>query len=177
MSNTINVRGTPFTVPAQWSNNAAYICATKYARVVNGVKENSAEAICSRIAGALYPANRGMYSYLLRGMLNQEFAFNSPVWFNLGTRPDPQTSACFILGVEDNFESITNWWKTQTFVFKHGSGIGTDLSNIREKGASIGTDGIASGPLSFARVADAIGSATRSGGITRRAATMLTLRD
>src|SRR3970040_1663144 len=46
-------------------------------------------------------------------LINQLACFNSPVWFNVGTREKPQCSACFILSVQDDMESILDWCRTE----------------------------------------------------------------
>ena len=140
-------------------------------------------------------------TYLL---LHQYAAFNSPVWFNTGLyqsygvqgRPsgyrfnpeedrveecqdsyrNPQISACFIQSVEDNMDSIMNLAKSEAMLFKYGSGTGTDLSTLRSSREKIQGGGRASGPVSFMRIYDATASVIKSGGKTRRAAKMQTLK-
>ena len=64
-------------------------------------------------------------------LVNQKAAFNSPVWFNVGWREHPQCSACFILSVQDDMESILGWNTKEGIIFKGGSGSGINLSKIR----------------------------------------------
>ncbi len=137
--------------------------------------------------------------------LHQHGAFNSPVWFNVGLyhqygvkgsrgnycwdaetksirRPDtpyeyPQGSACFIQSVEDNMEDIMRLARSEAMLFKFGSGTGTDLSTIRSAKEKLSGGGIPSGPLSFMRVYDQIAAVVKSGGKTRRAAKMQSLKD
>lgn len=139
--------------------------------------------------------------------LNQYGAFNSPVWFNVGLHHEygvgtdsakgnwhyedsldqakratsqyeyPQGSACFIQSVDDDLESILKLAHSEGMLFKFGSGTGTDLSPIRSKRESISGGGIPSGPMSFLRVYDQVANVVRSGGKTRRAAKMNTIRD
>ncbi len=139
--------------------------------------------------------------------LNQHGAFNSPVWFNVGLdqayqiesaasrgnfRWDsqakapvpvpnpyryPQSSACFIQGVEDNLDSIMKLAEAEALLFKFGSGSGTDLSSIRSSREKLSGGGRPSGPLSFLAVYDAVAGVVKSGGKTRRAAKMNTLKD
>lgn len=140
-------------------------------------------------------------------LLNQHGAFNSPVWFNLGLhqaygigttsakgnyfwnqqhkRVDrapnpyayPQCSACFIQSVEDDLESIMELAKAEAMLFKFGSGSGTDLSSIRSTREKLSGGGKPSGPLSFLAVYDSVAGVVKSGGKTRRAAKMNTLKD
>ena len=57
-------------------------------------------------------------------LVNQQAAFNSPVWFNVGFEENPQCSACFILSVEDTMESILDWNTKEGMIFRGGSGSG-----------------------------------------------------
>jgi ribonucleoside-diphosphate reductase alpha chain len=139
--------------------------------------------------------------------VNQHGAFNSPVWFNVGLYHQygigkdsargawhwnpktgeaerahtqyeyPQGSACFIQSVEDNMESIMRLAHAEAMLFKYGSGTGTDLSPIRSGKEKLSGGGRPSGPLSFLKVYDQVANVVKSGGKTRRAAKMNTLRD
>jgi len=72
-------------------------------------------------------------------------------------------------------ESILEWYRQEGIIFKGGSGSGVNLSNIRGSHEQLSSGGIASGPLSFMRAADASAGAIKSGGKTRRAAKMVVL--
>ena len=89
----------------------------------------------------------------------------------------PQGSACFIQSVDDNMESIMQLAYSEAMLFKYGSGTGTDLSPIRSSREKLSGGGRPSGPLSFLRVYDQVANVVKSGGKTRRAAKMNTLRD
>ena len=102
-------------------------------------------------------------------------AFNSPVWFNVGFEESPQCSACFILSVEDEMESILGWNTKEGKIFRGGSGSGINLSKIRGSMEPLSKGGTASGPVSFMRGADAWAGTIKSGGKTRRAAKMVVL--
>ncbi len=84
----------------------------------------------------------------------------------------PQCSACFILDVEDNMESILQHAVEEGRLFKYGSGTGTNFSSIRSSKEPVSGGGVASGPLSFMRIYDAVAGSIRSGGRTRRSAKM-----
>jgi len=62
-------------------------------------------------------------------------------------------------------------------LFKYGSGTGTDLTPIRSSREKLSGGGRPSGPLSFLKVYDQVANVVKSGGKTRRAAKMNTLRD
>jgi ribonucleoside-diphosphate reductase alpha chain len=89
----------------------------------------------------------------------------------------PQCSACFIQSVEDNMESIMRLAHSEAMLFKFGSGTGSDLSPIRSAKEKLSGGGRPSGPLSFLKVYDQVANVVKSGGKTRRAAKMNTLRD
>ena len=109
-------------------------------------------------------------------LLHQYCAFNSPVWFNIGVADVPQqASACFILSVDDDMDSILNWYAEEGRIFKGGSGAGVNLSRIRGSDEALRGGGEASGPVSFMRGADASAGTIKSGGKTRRAAKMVLL--
>ncbi|MCA9203930.1 MAG: vitamin B12-dependent ribonucleotide reductase, partial [Planctomycetales bacterium] len=136
--------------------------------------------------------------------LHQHGSFNSPVWFNVGLfhqygvkgakcnwhwnretqqveQPEnpyeyPQGSACFIQAVGDNMEDIMRLATSEAMLFKFGSGTGTDLSTIRSSKEKLSGGGKPSGPLSFMRVYDQIAAVVKSGGKTRRAAKMQSLK-
>jgi ribonucleoside-diphosphate reductase alpha chain len=144
------------------------------------------------------------YNELTWLCVNQYGAFNSPVWFNCGlfevngvkgdkhnyhwdSKSDkpvecessyefPQSSACFIQSVEDTMEDIMRLAKSEAMLFKHGSGTGTDMSTLRSSKEKLSGGGKPSGPLSFMRVFDQIAGVIKSGGKTRRAAKMQSLK-
>lgn len=136
---------------------------------------------------------------------NQYGAFNSPVWFNVGLYHQygvrdsggktiygwdrkrkkvvavdpyerPQASACFIISVDDSIDDIWQLMGESARLFKFGSGVGADWSKLRSSKEKLSGGGIPSGPVSFMRVQDATGGTIKSGGKTRRAAIMQTLK-
>lgn len=107
--------------------------------------------------------------------VHQHFAFNSPVYFNVGLVEKPQASACFILDVQDDMESITNWLKNEAIIFKNGSGSGCNLSNLRATNEKVRGGGTASGPCSFLKGTDVFAGVIKSGGTLRRSAKLACL--
>ncbi len=86
-----------------------------------------------------------------------------------------QGSACFIISVQDSLvgeNSLTDQIIKETLLFKYGSGVGTNWSNIRSKNEFLSGGGKSSGLLSFLKVSDRNAGAIKSGGTTRRAAKM-----
>ena len=179
--------GTEF--PSFWSVNASTIVTTKYFRGALGtaVREQSLRQLIDRVVKTYRQAGED-YGYFIDGesaeifeheltwmLLHQYFSFNSPVWFNVGTKSPQQVSACFILSVEDSMDSILNWYREEGFIFKGGSGAGLNLSRIRSSKELLSSGGTASGPVSFMRGADASAGTIKSGGATRRAAKMVVL--
>jgi ribonucleoside-diphosphate reductase alpha chain len=136
-------------------------------------------------------------------LVHQIGAFNSPVWFNCGLFHEygikgsggnyavdlatgnayltedsytrPQVSACFIQSCSDDLDSIFSLVHDEARVFKYGSGSGTNFSKLRGKMERLSGGGTSSGLMSFLEVLDKAAGATKSGGITRRAAKMVVL--
>jgi ribonucleotide reductase alpha subunit len=179
--------------PKSWSQNATNIVAQKYFRGQLGhpARERSVKQMISRVAGTITRWGRegGYFATgadaeafeheLTHILLHQMAAFNSPVWFNCGWQPEGspknQMSACFILSVEDEMESILDWNTKEGIIFRGGSGSGINLSKIRGSMEPLSRGGTASGPVSFMRGADAWAGSIKSGGGTRRAAKMVVL--
>jgi ribonucleoside-diphosphate reductase alpha chain len=74
-------------------------------------------------------------------------------------------------------EDIMHLAYSEAMLFKYGSGTGTDLSPIRSSREKLSGGGRPSGPMSFLKVYDQVANVVKSGGKTRRAAKMNTLRD
>jgi len=90
----------------------------------------------------------------------------------------PQPHACFILSVDDdlvNDGGIMDLWVREARIFKYGSGVGTNFSNIRGEGEKLSGGGSSSGLMSFLKIGDRAAGAIKSGGTTRRAAKMVCL--
>jgi ribonucleoside-diphosphate reductase alpha chain len=90
----------------------------------------------------------------------------------------PQPHACFILSVDDdlvNDGGIMDLWVREARIFKYGSGVGTNFSNIRGEGEKLSGGGTSSGLMSFLKIGDRAAGAIKSGGTTRRAAKMVCL--
>ncbi len=95
-----------------------------------------------------------------------------------GSYEFPQPHACFIQPVEDdlvNSGGIMDLIVREARLFKHGSGTGTNFSNVRSVGEKLGGGGTSSGLMSFLMVGDVAAGAIKSGGTTRRAAKMVCL--
>lgn len=105
---TINFEQRQVEFPAFWSDNAVTITTTKYFRGKEGSegRESSLRQLIDRIVDTYVAAgvenkyfaskkDADIFSDELKWLLlNQHFAFNSPVWFNVGTKSPQQVSAC-----------------------------------------------------------------------------------
>ena len=90
----------------------------------------------------------------------------------------PQPHACFILSVSDdlvNEGGIMDLWTREARIFKYGSGVGTNFSQIRGANEKLSGGGSSSGLMSFLKIGDRAAGAIKSGGTTRRAAKMVCL--
>ena len=138
--------------------------------------------------------------------ISRRFAFNSPVQFNAGLyneygiegspginyfkNPEtgevskiengcnikPQSHACFIKGPRDNLESILKHIIDEGGIFSSGSGIGQEIGALRAQGEPLSSGGKSSGPMSFFQIYDRAAGSIKSGGKSRRAARMTTMR-
>lgn len=71
-------------------------------------------------------------------------------------KPIGQLASCFLLGVDDNIESITETLANTALISKHGGGIGMWYSDIRSKNQMIkSTHGLSSGIVKQIKLFDA----------------------
>jgi len=174
--------------PKQWSQTAIDIMASKYFCFdESGIKETSIAQCIMRVVNTITDWGKEQNYFdtdtdcttfedeLSSLLCHQVVSFNSPVWFNVGAKKEPQTSACFINSIEDSMNSIMDLAKIEANLFKNGSGTGTNFSPLRGKGEALSKGGVASGPVSFMKGFDAFAGIIRSGGKMRRAAKMVIL--
>jgi len=152
-----------------------------YLKDSDGVPTETWELLCRRVADAvaLVDCEHEGYKELKETFFNMiyrlDFLPNSPCLMNAGTEIG-QLSACFVLPVADSMHGIFTAIRNGALVHKTGGGTGYSFSRLRSKNASVrSTQGVASGPLSFAAVFDAATETIKQGG-KRRGANMGVLR-
>jgi len=104
-------------------------------------------------------------------MTSQDFLPNSPTMMNAGGRLG-QLSACFVLGMPDDMQSIMKTTSDAALIFKSGGGVGINYSDLRDEGEIVAsTSGVASGPVSFMKIINTVTEVVKQGG-KRRGANM-----
>jgi len=201
--------------PVAWSSLARTMTASKYFFGEQGTsqRESSVRSLVGRVSSTI--AKWGMKQdyfssekeadafrqELAHLSYSQKMAFNSPVWFNVGTHllakgshekkeayiikdgkvvpmpigkelAYPQTAACFIQSVGDTMEDIMELAKREALLFKYGSGTGSNLSSLRSSREKLSSGGKPSGPLAYWAFYDKVAGIVKSGGKTRRASKM-----
>jgi len=171
-------------VPEFWSDQTLAIVCSKYFGGSGPTREKGVDEMIKRVSGTItkWGKKQGyfktakdakIFDYELCHLLvDQKMSFNSPVWFNLGLKENPQTSACFILDVKDNMEHIGRNMLVEMKIFRWGSGCGSNRSPLRASMELISEGGVASGPVSFILIYDTEAGVVKSGGKMRRAAKM-----
>ncbi len=164
------------------TNTAETVLARRYyLKDAEGIPVETWETLCRRVAHAVAEVDREREEFdtlkddFFSMIYHMDFLPNSPCLMNAGTDLG-QLSACFVLPVEDSMDGIFTAIRNGALVHKTGGGTGYSFSRLRSKNASVrSTQGVASGPLSFAAVFDAATETIKQGG-KRRGANMGVLR-
>jgi ribonucleoside-diphosphate reductase alpha chain len=159
-----------------------HIWDTKYRyRPRAGEGDRTIEDTWRRIATALAavePADQPLWAERFYGTLaGFRFLPAGRIQAGAGTPHQVTLFNCFVMGViEDSIESIFENLKEGAITLQQGGGVGYDFSTLRPRGTRAkGAGTIASGPVSFMHVWDAMCATMLSTG-ARRGAMMATLR-
>ncbi|MEX2481505.1 MAG: adenosylcobalamin-dependent ribonucleoside-diphosphate reductase [Gammaproteobacteria bacterium] len=162
-----------------------YVWASKYRyRPPGGAgpgAESSIAETWDRVAEALAGVEAGdarKWRKAFRGMLDDfHFLPAGRILAGAGTTRKVTLFNCFVMGfIEDSIDGIFDHLKQSAVTMQWGGGIGVDFSTLRPRGTrAVAHGAIASGPVSFMRIWDAMCATMLSTG-SRRGAMMGTLR-
>lgn len=161
------------------SENATYIAKTRYAfRNDSGEPIETPKDMFWRIAYYISAADRLYHEEKIQQktarkfyelMATQSFIPNTPTLVNSG-KVGQSLSACFVLPVEDDMESILKTMRDMAMIHKMGGGTGFSFSRLRPREDIIGTSkGKSTGPVAFLQAYNDVTSQIRQGGVRRGA--------
>src|SRR3990167_8733802 len=168
------------------SQNAAYIAKTRYAfrdekgepketpkemfwRIAYYIAAADTIYLPSRQAGGKKTAHLKAAGEFYKLMAAQKFIPNTPTMVNSG-KIGQSLSACFVLPVEDDMESILKTMSNMAMIHKMAGGTGFSFSHLRAKDDIIGTSkGKSTGPVAFMQAYNDVCSQIRQGGVRRGA--------
>ncbi len=135
----------------------------------NGHMRLPLKAVLEMIENGAFDDYEDEVEEYFRLMTNQVFMPNTPALINSG-RPLGMLSACFVVPIEDDMESIMKAAHDVAMIQKAGGGTGLNFSKLRPEGDLVGTTtGAASGPVSFMHLIDAVSDVIKQGGVRRGA--------
>jgi ribonucleoside-diphosphate reductase alpha chain len=132
----------------------------------------------ARAVASVETADRELWAGRFRELLDGfRFLPGGRIIAGAGTDRHVTLFNCFVMGeIEDTLEGIFDGLKQGAMTMQRGGGVGYDFSTLRPQGTPALTSGsIASGPVSFMRIWDAMCATMLSTG-ARRGAMMATLR-
>jgi ribonucleoside-diphosphate reductase alpha chain len=158
-----------------------HVWETKYRYTGRGPHERAIADTWRRIARALAaiePRDAAAWEErFFASLQNFKFLPGGRIQAGVGTARNVTLFNCFVMGtIEDSIAGIFRALEESAITMQQGGGIGLDFSTLRPRGARArGAGAIASGPVSFMQVWDAMCGALLSTG-ARRGAMMATLR-
>ncbi len=156
-----------------------HVWATKYRRA-GPDQERTVEDTWRRVAGALAAvegADASLWQQRFLAILKDfQFLPGGRILAGAGTSRNVTLFNCFVMGsIEDSIPGIFAALQEGAITMQQGGGIGCDFSTLRPRGMQAeGVGSVASGPVSFMRVWDAMCGTILSTG-ARRGAMMATL--
>jgi ribonucleoside-diphosphate reductase alpha chain len=163
------------------SDISRHVWQTKYRFANHGVRESNPADTWRRVARALAavePKDAAIWEERFFGIL-QDFKFlpGGRIQAGAGTARKVTLFNCFVMGrIEDSIPGIFSALEEGAVTMQQGGGIGIDFSTLRPRDTRAKAAGsIASGPVSFMQVWDAMCGTILSTG-ARRGAMMATLR-
>jgi ribonucleoside-diphosphate reductase alpha chain len=158
-----------------------HVWETKYRYTEGGAGEDTIADTWRRMArtlAAVEPSHAPDWEERFFGIL-KDFRFlpGGRIQAGAGTARNVTLFNCFVMGtIEDSIPGIFRALQEGAVTMQQGGGIGYDFSTLRPRGARAkGSGNVASGPVSFMRVWDAMCGTILSTG-ARRGAMMATLR-
>lgn len=147
----------------------------------NGAGDQTLEDTWRRVANGLASVedqDRALWAdRFLAALKGFGFLPGGRILAGVGTQKQVTLLNCFVMGlIEDSMEGIFEALKEAALTMQRGGGVGCDFSTLRPRGETAErVGGVASGPISFMLVWDAMCATLLSSG-KRRGAMMATLR-
>jgi len=149
-----------YDLPEVYSDSSIKLLERRFLRRdKDGNVEETIPDMFTRIAGAISEVDREYnatdeevkktFDEFYNVLYHLRFIPNSPVFYNAG-KARTLLSACFVLPIEDNLESIFNTLRDAVLCHQYGGGCGFNFSKIRPSSDSVRSiSGAATGPVEF----------------------------
>ncbi len=157
-----------------------YIWDTRYRSIDPGAPEHSIADTWRRVAhaAAILEADAATWRRAFESLLaDYQFLPGGRILAGAGTLRAVTLANCFVMGrIEDSITGIFETLKEAAVTMQQGGGVGFDFSTLRPRGSAARASGaVASGPVAFLHVFDAMCATIAASG-PRRGAMMATLR-